>query len=195
MTIPETYFTVSEELRLFGYSCLMGAAMGAVYDVLRVLRLTLPHNTVLTAAEDIGFLGLCAAALTAFSSAAARGEMRLYFALGSVLGFVLYLFTLGRAVNATLRKLFSLFGTVMKLFLRPFRAVFALVRTKTKVEFVGNLQIIVKPIKKIKIVLLNRRILLYNKMANKKRKNVKNVAQKNETRKTKEKRSVQSRTR
>lgn len=191
MTIPETYFTVSEELRLFGLSCLLGAVIGVAYDVLRVLRLMLPHNSFLVAAEDIGFLGLCAVALTAFSNAAARGEMRLYFAVGSVLGFTLYFFTVGRAVNATLRKLFSLLGAVLKLIFRPLGAFFALLRAKAIVKFVGNLQIIVKPFEKIKIVLLNRRLLLYNKMANKKRKNVKSVAQKNETRKTGKKRSVQ----
>ena len=57
MTIPETYFTVSEELRLFGISCLLGAVVGVAYDVLRVLRLMLPHNSFLVAAEDVGFLG------------------------------------------------------------------------------------------------------------------------------------------
>ena len=195
MTVPETYFTVSEELRLFGLSCLLGAVVGAAYDVLRVIRMTLPHNSFLVAAEDIGFLGLYAVALTAFSNAAARGEMRLYFAVGSVLGFTLYFFTIGRTITATLRKLFSVVGAVFKLILRPVRAVFALLCKKAKFKFVGNLQIIVKPLKKIKIVLLNRRLLLYNKMANKKRKNVKSVAEKNETRKTKEKGSVQSRTR
>ena len=195
MTVPETYFTVSEELRLFGLSCLIGAAVGGAYDVLRVLRLTLPHNSFLVAAEDIGFLGLYAVVLTAFSNAAARGEMRLYFAVGSVLGFALYFLTVGRAVNATLRKLFSVIGAVLKWFFRPIGAFFALLRAKANVKFVGNLQIIVKPLKKTKIVLLNRRLLLYNKMANKKRKNVKSVAQKNETRKTEEKRSVQRRSR
>lgn len=195
MTVPETYFTVSEELRLFGLSCLLGAVVGAAYDVLRVIRMTLPHNSFLVAAEDIGFLGLYAVALTAFSNAAARGEMRLYFAVGSVLGFTLYFFTIGRTITATLRKLFSVVGAVFKLILRPVRAVFTLLCKKAKFKFVGNLQIIVKPLKKIKIVLLNRRLLLYNKMANKKRKNVKSVAEKNETRKTKEKGSVQSRTR
>ena len=195
MTVPETYFTVSEELRLFGLSCLLGAAVGAAYDVLRVLRMTLPHNSALVAAEDISFLGLYAVALTAFSNAAARGEMRLYFAVGSVLGFMLYFFTIGRTITAVLRKLFSVLGAVFKLIFRPVRAVFALLCKKAKLKFVGNLQIIVKPLKKIKRVLLNRRLLLYNKMANKKRKNVKSVAQKNETRKTEEKRSVQRRSR
>ena len=187
MTIPETYFTVSEELRLFGISCLMGAGVGIGYDILRVMRLMLPHNSFLVAAEDIGFLGLYAVALTAFSNAAARGEMRLYFAVGNAIGFALYFLTVGRAVNTTLRKLFSVLGASFKLIFIPVKAVFAPLCKKAKLKFVRNLQIIVKPLKKIKIVLLNRRFLLYNKMAKKKRKNVKNVAEKNETRKTKEK--------
>ena len=63
MNMPETFFTVNEELRLFGLSCLMGAVVGAAYDVLRVFRIIAPHNGVLTALEDIGFLGLYAIAL------------------------------------------------------------------------------------------------------------------------------------
>lgn len=181
MIVPETYFTVSEELRLFGLSCVLGAAVGAAYDVPRALRLMLPHNSLLVAAEDIIFLGLFAVALTAFSNAAARGEMRFYFLIGSVLGFTLYFFTLGRIVAGTLRKLFGILGSVFRLIFRPIKTVFLFMSRKAANKFVGNRQIIVKPLKKIKIVLLNRRLLLYNKMENKKRKNVKSVVKKNET--------------
>ena len=195
MTVPETFFSVSEELWLFGLSCAAGVFVGAAYDVLRVLRMLLPHNSLLTAAEDIGFLAAYAVLLTAFSNAAARGEMRLYFVIGSAIGFTLYFFTLGRVVTAVLRKFLAGLGAALKVIFSPLKTVFALPCKKAMVKFVGNLQIIVKPLKKIKIVLLNRRVLLYNKMANKKRKNVKSVAEKNETRKTEEKRSVQPRTR
>ena len=181
MIVPETYFTVDEELRLFGMSCLMGGAAGAAYDVLRAFRLIFPHNSILVAAEDIIFLSLYGAALTAFSVTAARGELRFYHFIGSAVGFALYYVTVGSVVMRTLRKLLGVFFAVLSFILRPLKAVFALLRKKVAVEFVRNLQIIVKPLKKIKIVLLNRRNLLYNEMENKKRKNVKNVVENNET--------------
>ena len=170
MNMPETFFTVNEELRLFGLSCLMGAVVGAAYDVLRVFRIIAPHNGVLTALEDIGFLGLYAIALTAFSEAAARSEMRLYFVIGNAVGAMLYTVTVGSVVMKTLRKLFSLIGRLFLIIFRPLKPAFILLRKKATAKFVRNSKNIVKHIKKIKIVLLNRLYLLYNKMENTKEK-------------------------
>ena len=181
MIVPETYFTVEEELRLFGMSCLLGAGVGTAYDVLRAFRLIFPHNSVLVAIEDAVFLTLYGAAMTAFAVTAARGELRLYHFIGSVIGFVIYYMTVGSVIMGTLRKLFGVISAALKIITKPLKAVFAFLRKKVAVEFVGNLQIIVKSFKKIKIVLLNRRHLLYNKIENKKRKNVNNVVKKNET--------------
>ena len=181
MIIPDTYFTLSEEVRLFGLSCLGGAAVGAAFDVIRAFRLIVRHNDILINAEDLFFLGLYGTALTAFSDVVAKGDLRLYFAIGNVLGFAFYYVTVGRAVVKTIRKLFYAAGTLFKLVVRPLELVFAPLCKKATVKFVRNHRINVKLIKKIQIVLLNGRYLLYNKMENKKRKNVKNVAEKNET--------------
>ncbi|MCR4796303.1 MULTISPECIES: spore cortex biosynthesis protein YabQ [Ruminococcus] len=170
MRITETFFSVSEELRLFGLSCLMGAVVGAAYDVVRVFRLIAAHNGFLTAVEDIFFLMLYAVSLTAFSEAAARSEMRLYFVIGNVIGYALYYVTIGSVVMGTIRKLFSVVGALLRLIFRPFRPCCAFLRKKATAEFVRNSKNIVKPIKKIKIVLLNKQHMLYNKMENTKEK-------------------------
>lgn len=181
--VPETYFTVSEELRLFGLSCIMGAAVGVAFDAVRAVRLIFPHNKLLVAFEDTAFLLLYSTALTAFAAAAARGELRMYFVIGNILGFLVYFVTLGSIVMKTLRKLFLIAGACLKLIFHPVKLIFASLYKKVNVKFVRNLQIKVKRFKKIKIVLLNCPLMLYNKMENKKRKNVKNVVKKNETRK------------
>ena len=181
MSITENFLTVSEELRLFGISCLVGAALGAVYDVFRAFRLIFPHNSILTAFEDILFSGIYAVTLSVFLAVFAGGETRLYYAVGNLIGFALYMALVGSVVMGTLRRLLTLLGAVLKLIFRPVKAIYTLLGTKLMVKFVGFIQIIVKPLKKIKIVLLNRQNLLYNKMENKKRKNVKSVVEKNET--------------
>jgi len=190
MMIPETFFTVSEELKLFLISCIFGAAMGTVYDVIRAFRLILAHNGWLTALEDVFFLFLCGVELVAFSEIFARSEMRAYFAIGNAIGFTLYFVTIGSVIVGTLRKLFTLFNRAFSFVFSPFRAAFVILSEKVLVKFVGISKNIVKPVKKVKMGLINTQNVLYNKMENKKRKNVKNVVEKNEARKGKEEGSV-----
>lgn len=192
MNVPETFFTVSEELWLFGISCLSGAVIGVAYDIFRTFRLIVPHNSWLVATEDILFLALYGVFISAFSSAAARGELRFYFIIGNLIGFVLYFVTLGSVVIRTLRKLFTVIGTALRWLFRPVKTCYVFFRKKAADKFVGNPQNTVKIIKKIKRVLLNKPEMMYNKKENKQRKNVKSVAKKNEARK--EKRAVQPRT-
>lgn len=180
MNVPETFFTVSEELWLFGISCLFGAVIGVAYDILRTLRLIVPHNSWLVGAEDILFLALYGVFIAAFSAAAARGELRAYFVIGNIIGFVLYIVTIGSVVIRTLRKLFTVIGTALQWLFRPLKICYVFFRKKAAAKFVGNPKIIVKTVKKIKRVLLNKPEMMYNKKENKQRKNVKSVVKKNE---------------
>ena len=86
----ETFFTVPEQTRLLLYAVLLGVPLGMCFDVLRTLRLLLPHGKLATALEDVLFLLLWSGALLCFSTALARGEFRGYYVLGSGLGFLLY---------------------------------------------------------------------------------------------------------
>ena len=56
MNVPETFFTVSEELRLFLLSLAAGAAVGLCWDLLRAVRRLLPKSSLLTGALDLLFL-------------------------------------------------------------------------------------------------------------------------------------------
>ena len=76
MNVPDTFFSLHEELVLFFLSVIFGAVIGVAYDVLRVFRLVFPHNTLLTAIEDLVFLSLCGLAFAVFSFTAARGVFR-----------------------------------------------------------------------------------------------------------------------
>ena len=86
----ETFFTVPEQTRLLLYAVLLGIPLGMGFDVLRTLRLLLPHGKLATALEDVSFLLVWAAALLCFSTVLARGEFRGYYWMGSALGFLLY---------------------------------------------------------------------------------------------------------
>ena len=178
MNVPETFFSVSEELRLFFLSWALGGAVGLFYEIFRTLRLLVRHNSLLTAIEDVFFILCWGTALNAFSSALALGRLRGWFVLGSILGFFLYLVTVGRVLNGIVKKFLHIIKKFFSFILYPFRKGYALIRKKAEVKFVGNSKIFALRIKKLKMLLPKTHNLLYNKTENNKRKNVKNVAQK-----------------
>lgn len=178
LNIPETYFSVGEELRLFALSCLLGAVLGLWFDLFRLLRLLLPHNALLTAAEDLIFLAGCTAAFCGFTAAAVRSELHWWYAFGAVLGMVLYFLTLGSLVMGALRRL-----------ILPVKKAFVLIGQAAVCRFVGYSKVVVRCFKKHTILLMKVPVMLYNNEESKIRKNVENVVQKEEKRRHK-KRSV-----
>lgn len=179
MIIPETFFSVQEELILFGLSCLAGAIIGIFYDIIRAFRLVFHHGICLTAFEDTSFLALYAVFLSSFASAAARGELRFYYVVGNAIGAILYYFTLGSIFIRLLNKILKAIISVFRTFLAPIRRLYVLLRKKARAKFVGSSKILKKPIKMLNLLLPKQWVLRYNKMENKKRKNVNNVAKKN----------------
>lgn len=166
MTVPETFFSVHEQLVLFGLSCLCGAAIGVLFDVFRTLRTVLPHNGALVALEDVIFLIGWTIILVAFTSAAARGEFRFYYVIGSVIGFTLYLVTVGSVVICTIKKLCRIISAVFNVIMRPFKALYVFLCKKYGVKFVGSSKVFVKSIKKIIKLLRKPLDLLYNNKVN-----------------------------
>lgn len=176
MIIPETFFSIQEELVLFLLSCLAGAFIGVFYDIFRTLRLMIKHNFFFVVLEDVLFLSCYAVFLSAFASVQARGELRFYFIIGNALGFTLYFFTLGSFVIRTLRKFFGLLSRIFS----PVKAVYVIFCKKVRGKFVENSENFKKRIKKSKSLLPKHNDLLYNRSETKKRKNVNTVAEKKE---------------
>ena len=187
MNVPETFFSVNEELVLFGMSCLMGIALGVLYDVFRTARVMIPHRSWMVFAEDSAFLVFYGIALSAFASAASRGELRFYFVIGNAAGFALYIATVGSVVIRTMKKLCYFVKKTIWVALFPLRTFYVFISKKAAAKFVGRSKVIVNTIKKIRILLLKRRHLLYNKEESRMKGNVTKSAEKVKTRK---KRSV-----
>ncbi|MDE6789472.1 MAG: spore cortex biosynthesis protein YabQ [Ruminococcus sp.] len=176
MNVPETFFSIHEELVLFLLSCAAGAFIGVFYDIFRTLRLIIKHNFFFIIVEDVLFLSCYAVFLSAFASVQARGELRFYFIIGNALGFTLYFFTLGSFVIRTFRKLFGFVGRILS----PIKAIYVILCKKAGGKFVESSKNIVKHIKKANFLLQSDKHLLYNKNESKKRKNVNIVAEENE---------------
>lgn len=107
--IPDTFWTTQEELLLFGGSCLLGLPAGVLFDGWRLLRrLVPPRNAVILAVQDLLWLLEICVLLLCYASVFDKGVFRGYFAIGCLIGFVLYECTLGRLVVAALERILKL---------------------------------------------------------------------------------------
>ena len=97
--IPETFFTVNEQIKLFLICILFGFPIGLFYDILRIIRIMIPHSSLAAALEDILFFSVYAVFITSFTYAAARSEFRFFYITGNLIGFSAYCFTFGKILT------------------------------------------------------------------------------------------------
>ena len=88
---------VSEQLRAYLTAAALGAAAGAVYDLLRLVRLRRRRDRRLTHGLDAAFLLLVAPALLWYALRVGQGELRLIMLTAMGLGAAVYLLEIGRA--------------------------------------------------------------------------------------------------
>ncbi|MCD7805105.1 MAG: spore cortex biosynthesis protein YabQ [Oscillospiraceae bacterium] len=100
---PGSFTGVTNELKLFGLAIIVGAVLGAVYDILRALRITIPHKFWAVFAEDFLFVIFSGFVWFCFSVELLEGELRLYVLVGMLAGFAVYLLTLGRIISGAFR--------------------------------------------------------------------------------------------
>ena len=105
--IPDTFWTIQEELSLFGGACLLGIPAGILFDLNRLFRRMIPHHHRLTVAIEDTLWMLCVAILLlCYASGFAKGVFRAYYAIGCLLGFILYECTLGQPTVTLLYRVF-----------------------------------------------------------------------------------------
>lgn len=103
----ETFFTVSEQCSLFLLSVVLGLGIGVFYDVFRTLRIVCPPAAKKNAvfAEDIVFMAASGAAVFVYAAVLCRGQVRFFCVLGTFLGFLLYIATVGSLIVGILRRI------------------------------------------------------------------------------------------
>ncbi len=100
---PGSFTGVLEELKMLGLAAVVGAVLGAVFDLFRVLRISLPHKSWMVFLEDFLFTLFFGAVFFCFSVEMLEGKLRLYVLAGMMLGFGIYLSTLGRIISGFFR--------------------------------------------------------------------------------------------
>lgn len=158
---------VAEETLVFLRACLLGAGLGVLYDLMRILRIALPHGTLAVAMEDICYFVSATIVTFGFVLAYSDGELRMFILAGELAGGVIYFVTisillmkLSRGIIALLKKLLRL---IYKLFLAPFVWLFCKIFRLFRKIIVGFGKKVKKILGNLQIGLKTRGKLLYNK--------------------------------
>lgn len=136
----ESFFTASQQLKLFLLSCAFGIPIGIFFDIFRALRIIFPHGKLLVALEDILFFILYGIFLMCFTITAARSEFRFYFCVGNFLGFIIYFFTAGNAVVSIIKIIVMPIKKGLYIILRPINQKIVLLYEKCRGFFVRTLK-------------------------------------------------------
>jgi spore cortex biosynthesis protein YabQ len=138
----DNFFSLSDECLIFLYSIILGAVLGVVFDVFRVIRAVIPHNSFFVAFEDIIFMLIWTFSLVIFSVELSGGNIRFFCFAGSFLGFIIYFFSVGKIVITFIRSVSSLIRRLLNaIFGRIYgflRRCFVSVCQKAKSFFVDN---------------------------------------------------------
>lgn len=138
----DNFFSLSDECLIFLYSTILGIALGVVFDIFRVIRAVIPHNSFFVAFEDILFMLIWTFSLVIFSVELSGGNIRFFCFVGTFLGFIIYFFSVGKIVIGFIRSISSFIRRLLKaVFVRIygfFRRCFVSVCQKVKSFFVDN---------------------------------------------------------
>lgn len=167
----DTFFSISQHTALFLLSVVLGAALGVVYDCFRVFRIVFPPaaKNAAVAVEDIIFWLIYGFCVFCYSAVLARGQVRFFIVLGSLIGFVLYLVTIGNAVTGIIRRVVTAVYTVLRKVysctIEPFVKILRIICQKAAPVFVRSYKNTEKDERSFKKPLKKHLGLVYNKKA------------------------------
>lgn len=103
--IPGDHLTIYAQSMRFLGSFLIGLPVGLLLDCFRTLRAILPHHVIAVFLEDTLFAFLSCFLVQCYVWMFADGMLRWHYAAGAMLGFLLYLLTIGAVWMRILKRL------------------------------------------------------------------------------------------
>lgn len=159
-------FDQSLQPKLFFLSLGIGFVLGLFYDILRTLRLALPHSKILTVIFDIFYFFVSAVVTFLFLLSVNMGQVRLFMIAAEAVGALFYYFTFGSAAMKVTDRLVRRFHKACRFLCRlcgrPFHAFFRILKKywrKIQVFFKKTYK---KSEKNKKKLLKKSRIYVYN---------------------------------
>lgn len=91
--------TLSAQTAYFLWSILFGAALAALYDLVRAARMLLRAGKIHLMISDIVFFAVCGVLTSLFSLPFNKGDVRAFILFGEAVGFLAYRLTLGSVMG------------------------------------------------------------------------------------------------
>lgn len=161
---------VNTQTLIFLQSLLMGAALGAVYDLFRIFRIAVPLPAGAIVAEDVIYFVFCGFMSFFLMMTVNFGQVRFFILLGELIGFLLYYLTIGALVMKGARQIIFgirfFFRLVWKWMLRPVVLLFGWAGRKIKRILRKLGKSMKKAVQKHRKHLQIRRTILYNYFKN-----------------------------
>lgn len=127
-----SFIGVTAEIRLTIAALALGVLMGSLYDIFRAMRKTFKHNPWAVAAEDILFCLIFAMGYYCFSLSRCGGALRGFTLAGMLIGFFVYLNTLGIIVCDFATLTFFAVAKIIKWGMRKFKTVIKFLKKDKK---------------------------------------------------------------
>ncbi|MDR1631165.1 MAG: spore cortex biosynthesis protein YabQ [Oscillospiraceae bacterium] len=165
----------------------LGFLIGILYDVFRIIRLSISRGRAAVFVQDILFFFLFSGITFAFCLSQNNGEVRFYIIFAEILGFLIYYFSFGafviRVSDKIINALRTLFELIIKAVSFPVALLFRVLRTIYRFFVKVGQKNSKKFGKKLKFLLQRNRSVLYNtfgKVFIQKNKNQKKLKKKSE---------------
>ncbi|MBO5230802.1 MAG: spore cortex biosynthesis protein YabQ [Clostridia bacterium] len=153
---------LTAQTQIFLYSLGFGFLLGILYDVFRTLRTVISNSRGFVLFMDLLYFAVCAFLIFCFNMVVAGGQIRIYIALGELLGWLIYYFSFGaiaiKACNAVSAFVKRFFGIIFK----PVKMIIRKIGQKTRRFANFNKKIIRKNDKKAKYILQKYKGIVYN---------------------------------
>ncbi len=167
---------MSSQLRALFMFLGLGFLLGIVYDVERIIRLSVSRGRVAVYVADSLFAVTAAGVTFCFTLAVNYGEMHMFMLLAEITGFCVYYFTFDsfvrRVSDKAVKLLKKIYAFLFKIFSAPVKLVFFVLRKIGHAvgiplkKFEKNLNLVLQ---KIKNLVYNKVGLLYRRNRKRKR--------------------------
>lgn len=114
---------IFDELKLFGICLVLGGIIAFIYDLIRMIRLFIPHKNVFVDIEDLLFWLFTAWMVFWTLFTYNRGSLRAYAFLGMFVGVIFYALTLSRIIMFLAHKIVPYWKAFFVFLTKPFKKI------------------------------------------------------------------------